>query len=842
MKIHKRLSRLYDIQRRIKKRQDKAKKTENEEEIQKLNQYYTKCKKFLKTAKSELCAEFLNTKLIRELNPRAMNKYNVISVFDSSLTRTIGLNVNELYDNILIVQTYFFDVIEDIIIDGFIYNSEKYICLTASAGQIRTKKTLFIKEDVYEKHKNTITCGLTVDIINAKGGINVNKYLAYLALSNSATDVWSEFDIRKSIVVEDFETIITTMADFIDDETYDIKRKPTDIPITHTDGCGMMLSGNNLMARLPWIKGLMVNFRYDSFIIEANEKYGLTYGIIKDIYGKTYDILKDDIQYIFTKSQFKAYKYYDSWQDYINKFEKYSCQACKCNEEEEEFTDAKINYQMLQTLNDLSNEELIKISEKTRSDIQLISSDIKTMMKVLGATKSNYRKNHLQQAIFLYPELLNDTYSKEVLKQVKKSIVKNARAGRLEIDGKYTFIIPDLYAFCEKLFLGIDNPKGLLKNNEVYCNLFENKTELNCLRSPHLYREWALRTNIIDEESSKWFTTKGLYTSCFDPISKILQFDVDGDKSLVCADTTLVEASRRNMKDIVPLYYNMRKADAQIINNKTIYEGLRLAYTGGNIGALSNDITKIWNSNDVNLDVVKLLCMENNFTIDYAKTLYKPTRPKQINKLITSYTKSKVPHFFKYAKDKEVDKIEKLNSSVVNRLEKIIPNPRLKFNLNGFQKFDYKNLLNDKNIKLDSKAKKIIEKYTELDLNKRFMVYCEHEEDSSDDSLFLYKQIRDKLLEINDDVYFITDVLVEHLYSFKNSNYKTTLWSSFGDILVRNLKRNIIEPYSECERCEKFIRKSSNKSKYCTECAKEVERIDWAERKRKQREKENVTK
>ena len=40
-------------------------------------------------------------------------------------------------------------------------------------------------------------CGLTIDDINKKGGNNPNKHLAYMALANSATDVWKEFDIDK---------------------------------------------------------------------------------------------------------------------------------------------------------------------------------------------------------------------------------------------------------------------------------------------------------------------------------------------------------------------------------------------------------------------------------------------------------------------------------------------------------------------------------------------------------------------------------------------------------------------------------------------------------------------
>ena len=70
-------------------------------------------------------------------------------------------------------------------------------------------------------------CGLTIDKINSKGGNNVNKHLAYMALSNSATDEWEEFDIDKSIVIDDFETNVYGTFDFVDETDYSITRKLT---------------------------------------------------------------------------------------------------------------------------------------------------------------------------------------------------------------------------------------------------------------------------------------------------------------------------------------------------------------------------------------------------------------------------------------------------------------------------------------------------------------------------------------------------------------------------------------------------------------------------------------
>ena len=111
------------------------------------------------------------------------------------------------------------------------------------------------------------------------------------------------------------------------------------------------------------------------------------------------------------------------------------------------------------------------------------------------------------------------------------------------------------YLTCEYWFMGIKEPKGLLADGEVFCWLFRNDKELDCLRSPHLYREHSVRTNMAYDDGQvlkqkvagvknqcnrkemwevyeteqdnlpirRWFTTDAIYTSCSDLISKVLQ-------------------------------------------------------------------------------------------------------------------------------------------------------------------------------------------------------------------------------------------------------------------------------------------------------------------------------
>ena len=70
-------------------------------------------------------------------------------------------------------------------------------------------------------------CGLTIERINnsKEKGMNINKFLAYLALNNSATDEWCGFDIDRCIVVDDFESEVFSEFDYIDSTTFEIERK-----------------------------------------------------------------------------------------------------------------------------------------------------------------------------------------------------------------------------------------------------------------------------------------------------------------------------------------------------------------------------------------------------------------------------------------------------------------------------------------------------------------------------------------------------------------------------------------------------------------------------------------
>lgn len=774
---------------------------------------------------------------IRRLNPGVQNETHIISLFESSLTRTLGIKEDELSTALVVVRIFYFDVFKDISYFGFTWNGEKYRYLTSSAGQIRQKKAVFIREALWDAYEKTILCGLTVSKINARGGNNVNKHLAYLALSGSATQEWTEFDIDKTIVIDDFTTLVTGTYDQIEDLDYSITRTRGAVPITHTDGAGMILYGKNRMIRLPWIKGLLGVFDFRKFILQAREaRRDPSIGVISDIYGVRHDLIAENIEIIFTKSQFKMYRYYDSWDDYKHNYKLHHCQAGICNEEETRIPNASLNYQMNQTLTDVTDEELSRIAEKSIRNLNELCQTAAGMRRAFGVTPYNRHMSPLQEAIRIYPDLMNDSYLKITLRNIKDSLIKKYRAGKLETEGKYTYLLPDFYAACEYWFLGQTDPAGLLLDGEVYCKLFPRRQKLDCLRSPHLFKEHAVRRNLAaepnearKEAAAEWFCTSAVYTSCHDLISKILQFDVDGDMSLVVGDPVYTAVAERNMEGIVPLYYPMKKASPVRLNRKTIYQGLCAAFTGSNIGQFSNDIAKIWNSGIFTdgskeerqkaCDAVRLLCMENNFCIDYAKTLYKPKRPAAVNDFLTSYTRKKLPHFFLYAKDKSSEQVEAANGSTVNRLERLIPNVRLNTRAAGLSPIDYRLLMHDPAIRADPE---LIKTYRALNAKWHFQI--NRKDGEAENLRYLASAMRKEFAKSGYSETEIADMLVLHLYGNENPR-KDTLWFCYGHILVENLKKNLKPTPVKCLQCpdcaEWFeVDARSTRTRRCPVCQK----------------------
>ena len=781
-------------------------------EALKQNVFYNEIANKIIKAEKDLSILLNNTQNSNRKITRELNDYNTISVFEGSLSRILNLEENKLTDKIIVVKVYADhekSIMKSIIDNGFVWRNEKYITLTSSAGQIRKHKILLIKESVWEQHKGRVQCGLDIKDMNESEyhGCNINKMLSYLALQLSATDVWEGFDIDRCIVCDDLETVIKGTVDYISrdlDITPDVEEK---ILINQIDGCGIIssdLSDKNFMVRLPWVKGLLAVWDIKRWCqSENNENYKVV-----DIFGTEYDILKNNIQIVFSKSQFKMYKYYKAlaekyntengtsltgWDMYKKLFKEYKCEASKCNAEEDIKTKeidnkvkyyykrASYNYQMFQTLTDIMDEELKLLTQPTVDLITNAHTKINDMLDVLG-----YKENsNLALCVEKYPSIMRDSWVKDRLESKLSSIKKSAKSAKIRIDATYAFVIPDLYAYCEYIFKSDKNPKGILNAKEVHCRMFPQK-EILIDRSPSLYKEHWLTFNKKRQKHTEWFTTNAIYVNIHDLASKVLMYDCDGDKLLIVNQNTLINVARRNMKGINPLFYEMGVAGCQIINRENIYKSLTYAYKVGNIGKYSNKMTQVWNryleANDVQkkvlLDKARILTALNNFSIDSAKSLdfVKISKSKRI------FLKSakEMPYFFQFTKDYDSSKCLKRGSGTVDRIAKIIEDiPYTNFNFENITRFNYRKLMNDVKVEIDNRIVELYKKY----INLQQQVYKNNNSSSIEEldereiAKLTYQSIlvdfTEEVMSIGIDINIAVDIIIKYTFTEKSENGKS---------------------------------------------------------------------
>jgi hypothetical protein len=827
---------------------------------------YMQIEKELKQVKKKIHDKYVvNKNLNRSVKSKDIKTKDIIAVGDNNLVRTLGLDLGDFTDKIITVKCGDMDnlIIEKIIRDGLdiIITKDKklhYKFFTAGAGQTRQKKFMMIKEDEdLNSVMLTLMCGLTIEEINEKGGMNINKFLAYLSLNNSGSRVWKEFDIDKCIVVNDFETLVLANVDYIDRKLNKVEYKDKlnrnrtkevaewnvmedeqmDVPVPHFDGLGIMLPslcGKNRQIRLPWLKGLCTPMDYISYIEEKGYS-----SKIKDIYNKEWDVIEEDIQVIFTKSQFKLWKFYDSWEDYKNKFKKYNCTANICMEDEDVFEDMCINYQMLQQLVNMKDEHIDILTKDFKRLIDRVHTDRNSQLEFLGATNKNKNRNYFQEALRLYPEMLKSSY---VTKQISKTITKakeDACSGRIKIKGsRRVFILSDPTAFCDWLFGNIEVPEGYLQKDEVYCDLFEDSKELDVLRSPSLSFEHAVRINVRASKECKWFITNGIYTSTKDVISKILAFDVDGDEALVLGKEAqwVIDLAKEIIKEheIRPIYFEMGKADPKEINNDNIAKSLLFVYQKSSIGKVSNTLTRIWNKENPmkQYDIIQKLCAYNNDIIDSAKTLSIPKLPADVKDSIKN---EKYPYFFQYAKDKKEFQCLPVSNSVMDRICKDIESiGNKKFDHSkGFGAFKVKTLMfTQNNFEVN---KNIIEKYLELEEKTRKEINdysrtmdSEDDEDmkKTDFKADFYSKARAEFEtwanENNLELLNVIDHIIKYTYK-TNALKMKFLWNVFGQEIINNININIKKPldkgYIMCMDCGTRVKKESNNQIRCKKCA-----------------------
>ena len=794
-----------------------------------------------------------------------------------------------MLDEIIYMKIFHNDIMWQILQNGIMIADKKYILFSATTGQVRNTTVTLLREDFYKRNEAALLVSLTKESINANGGMNVGKFLSYISLPLSSSVLPEKaIDIDRCILVKGLETIVTGYVKYIDIQENELgQHYVANVPkeyikrpvsIEHTDGAGMFIPGelpSSCQIRSGYFKGALFPFNFRSFAKEVAHNT-----MISDAWGNVVDIEEQDIRFIFTTSQLKTWSQYLSWENYKKAFKDNEIKLSINSYANPAKDTVTFSYQYLQTLP--YGCDIQKLCASAKEDLIKLHTDIKYVKEVLGcsddretelndtsdnediednesidndvAVTDNIQTNNneikkscnslIAEALNIYPQLINDPYIKAKIRQLVKSRRKSYRAGKIPLGGYYSYVAPDMYAFCEYLFCGKNNPTGLVPKNHIYNKHYDEKGNIEhliCLRSPHLSGyEYGKRVLVKTDECRKWFKymESDTVVSCHDLLSKTLQMDWDGDEILVSDDAELYKLAE-NLPD-APLYYEMQQAEPQQITNKTIYDTLVKGFDNNVIGDSSNAITKLWNTPEATKDnpipyddAINVLCAYSNYAIDYPKTgknlelgeygeLYKKLVPPKTGKDMFKKPEILPPNFFIEAKGKKSKNVANPTKSVMDRIKQYIGKGTGQLGYTYFDdskcsEFDYRMLMN--NDEKEGKAKYEVDRYDEKyqklylmlkyrknakrnicnDIDKiSHMKNIDAEERAGCFQIFHYhciREIKDIFTDKNGwfDVYLAVNYFVDMEYSqheFVTSS-KDILWKCFGHIILENLQKNV---------------------------------------------------
>lgn len=743
-------------------------------------------------------------------------------------------------------------MLEQIVRDGVMIDGEKFIVYSSSANQMKKRQVCLMKEQFFNDNQSRLMCGLTLDVINKKGGCNTGKYLAYTSLIFSkSVEMLVNINIDEVLILPEFETKVIDKVNYLDMESLTIEETTMPVPVNHMDGAGVFLPGifpQSCQIRGGWIKGAVFPFDFRQFIIEK-QKEGKVREIIKDAWGDnvSVDYVRDNIKIILNDSQLKMRKYYDSWEEYKQKFKENGLKICINNILHYPNTDDPIvlsAYQFYQTIprENVTDERIEALTALTIETINDAKVNPDTALKIMGIDLDEAEElEPFYASIKAYPQMLQDPYVKRRIDSKIQSERKKAMSGRPYIKGYYNYICPDLYAACEYWFCGIDNPEGLIPKNHVYNALYSNTdgvTEVCCLRSPHLSDcEHGIRQLEKSDECKRWFSGMDTVISTHDLLTKVIQCDVDGDECLTTPDRAFIDLLDR---DKLPLYYEMKKAEPSEVNKQYIFDCLMRSFKNEKIGDISNALTKHLNmAYKVDYEFVRIMTAYNNFCIDNPKSQYMPSLEKYQD-MYCEWMERENPYFFKYAKQKETDKCctnEVINKrSNVNRISKYIEN-NTKSNKNNIWRdsIDGKEFkpqyFMDSDVRVDRSSetyKALLDEMARLKANdnEKFREQLRKKYNASNDDKKLgydvyYFYCNSKIQNIIKEYYSVTErigyrrkaatylVDIEYFQEENKESSKDILWNCFGDILYENLLYNLKVKPDELYRVKRNAYKKS---------------------------------
>lgn len=142
----------------------------------------------------------------------------------------------------------------------------------------------------------------------------------------------------------------------------------------------------------------------------------------------------------------------------------------------------------------------------------------------------------------------------------------------------------------------------------------------------------------------------------------------------------------------------------------------------------------------------------------------------------------------------------------------MIPRKSLKFKFDGMSEFDYRTLMNDPNIRIDTR---VTRKFAALSREYKFNYNLNS---NNDNEQYIASYIRKSMLDTGYSESDIVDMLVKELFGVRKTKKKLVFWSCYGDVVLANIQNNIDKNFVTCNKCGARFYKSYKTEAVCANC------------------------
>ena len=641
-------------------------------------------KNFIRMRENEL----IRILLALDASINTNDKYPFIG---SLIVMNIGRSVKEYYDD---------SNTQDIrMLDKITFNGIPFLRLMTGSGNVRNKKALYIRSDLFEKANRILLCGMQFDMAFKK----MCKFNSYYGLASTDSKPVST---PKIVVIDDFEKKVKENYDFVVNNGIDqfCLQPPIckEEKIQPFDGAGLVsiekaalwatelgldyIPSSFQIRALPGIKGNLFVFDIRSFAKEHKST-------LIDYENNTWDLFDDNIDCILTKSQFKFGSQYNNDRRNFEEWSKAFSQELygykptwNISEYAENPNELKnhavTSYQHLQTLPDMNNEEIKELCAYTVKLIERLSTDADEFLRFRGLTELDEETGEITnreneytppyyEGLKVNHSLMFDNYVQGKMKDDLREMKRRSYAGKILISGNYQVFTPDLYGLAQYAF-GLE-VTGLLPAYSVYSAYWIKKSvdKVDIIRNPHIAQEHRIAKVDCNEDMLRWFKyqSTGIVTSLYDSIPMALNgADFDGDHVMTSSSNVLIKAVERNKTNTI-VNQNHREDEMErqekskpIPKINDIRELMRIDALGmkNDIGSCINKISVLWSlsQTDQTQKYVKIMSVIGSLIIDAVKHGTFPKIPDDIKSFLSG---KKKPYFMLFTKKsrKELNKYKR---------------------------------------------------------------------------------------------------------------------------------------------------------------------------------------